>query len=448
MPRRTIRLRLALLYGGVFLVSGAGLLAVTYLLVRNSENGSILYFKQQGGGVTAILSERLAGGRAASSGASRGRAIVHSQSLPAGPALRVGGGAPPIGLKAPSPRQARAQFQQLLTQAHHQHAAELHELLIKSGIALAIMAVISIGLGWLLAGRALRPLRTITAAARAISASSLHERLALAGPDDELRELGDTFDGLLARLEASFGAQREFVANASHELRTPLARQRTLIEVALGDGDATVGSLQANNRRVLAAGEQQERLIEALLTLARSERGLDDREPVDLAAIVPEALTAREPALAQRGLELRAVLRPVTVAGEKRLLEQMVANLLDNAIRHNSGGGWLEVATELRPGGPTLVVRNSGAHVAEEEVERMLRPFGRLGGERVTGQEGLGLGLSIVQAIAGAHGAMLRVRPQPQGGLAVAVDFVAQGTVEGRVAPDARAAPEPAGVLA
>ncbi len=172
------------------------------------------------------------------------------------------------------------------------------------------MTVASVGLGWLVAGRALRPLRAITGAARSISASSLHSRLALTGPDDELKELGDTFDGLLARLEAAFTAQRQFAANASHELRTPLARQRTLIEVALADPQPSVPALQAACGRVLAAGEQQERLIEALLTLARSQRGLDRLEPVDLAAITADVVCAQQTQAASRQVTVEALIGP------------------------------------------------------------------------------------------------------------------------------------------
>ena len=262
LPRRTVRLRLTLLYGGLFLLSGAILLAVTYVLVVSATDGVI--FRGQNGSQGFI------------SGPHNGTAAN-------------GGGQPPElqtsgrGSGGLTPNQLQAQARKLEAQAAHQHAAELHQLLIQSGLALTGMAVLSIGLGWLVAGRVLRPLRTITAAAREISATNLHERLALGGPDDELKELGNTFDGLLARLEASFSAQRQFVANASHELRTPLARQRILSQVALADPDATAETLRAAHERVLAAGAQQEQLIEALLTLARGQAGLGTREPFDLA---------------------------------------------------------------------------------------------------------------------------------------------------------------------
>ena len=212
-------------------------------------------------------------------------------------------------------------------------------LAIVSVIALAIMAAVSMGLGWLIAGRVLRPLRTITTAARDISATNLHRRLALDGPDDEFKELGDTFDGLLGRLDASFQSQRQFVANASHELRTPLARLKTLAQVALADPDASVESLRAAHERVLASEQQLEGLIAALLNLASSERALDRREPVDLAAVTDEVLAARRHEIERRDLQLNATLDPARVEGNRQLIERLVANLIDNAIRHNMTGG-------------------------------------------------------------------------------------------------------------
>ena len=239
--RRTVRLRLTLWYGGLFLLCGTALLAITYGLVVQAFTGN---------------SARNALCQAPRSGCST------------------------VGLG-----QARAI-------AVQEHAAVLHELLTRSAIALAITAALSLGLGWFIAGRVLRPLRTITATARGISAASLGERLALGGPRDELRELGDTFDALLARLEASFTAQRQFIANASHELRTPLARQRVISQVALAD--ATSASLRAAHERVLASGAEQNQLIDALLTLARGQAGLDTREPFDLAVVTGRVLSARQ----------------------------------------------------------------------------------------------------------------------------------------------------------
>jgi signal transduction histidine kinase len=243
--RRSIRIRLTLIYGGLFLICGAGLLAITYVLVDNATAGS---FCSTGPGGRSACSFVGAAPSAARHGAQR---------------LETSGNGP--GPATLTPAQARAVTRQMQAAADDQHASEMRQLLFYSGVALAIMAAVSAGLGWLVAGRALRPLRAITAAARDISATSLHRRLALDGPGDELKELGDTFDGLLARLEASFAAQRQFVGNASHELRTPLALQRTLVQVALADPDGDFESLRAACQRVLASGAHQERILEALL---------------------------------------------------------------------------------------------------------------------------------------------------------------------------------------
>ena len=284
------------------------------------------------------------------------------------------------------------------------------------------MAILSIALGWIVAGRALRPLRTITAAARDISATNLHRRLALDGPHDELKELGDTFDGLLARLDASFQAQRQFVANASHELRTPLARQRTLGQVALADPDATVESLRAAHQRVLAAGAEQERLIEALLALARGQTGLANPEPLDLATVTERVLLAHQRDAEDREVELHATLAPAPAAGDSRLIERLVTNLIDNAQRHNLPHGRVDVTTGTRNGHAVLSVSNTGPEVPAEAVERLFQPFQRLAPERTTGNgNGVGLGLSIVQAIADAHRATLAVQPNAAGGLEVTV---------------------------
>jgi signal transduction histidine kinase len=298
-------------------------------------------------------------------------------------------------------------------------AAQLDALLTRSGVALGIMALVSIGLGWLMAGRALRPLRTMGARARGISERNLHERLALEGPDDELKELGDTFDGLLSRLENAFESQRRFVANASHELRTPITVERTLVEVALADPCANVESLRATCERVLAAGEGQERLIEALLTLARSQRGLDHSEPLDLAAVTAEVLQ-KAPV---DGVRVRSELGNARMSGDRALVERLVANLVDNALQHNVPSGWLEAQTGIRDGAPTLRVANTGPAIAPEQAADLIEPFRRLNGDRPRHRRGLGLGLSIVDAIASAHGAALIAKPRPGGGLAVEVRF-------------------------
>jgi len=392
-PRRTVRLRLTAVYGGLFLLLGAALLGITYLLVSKQLPSTP--------------------GKAGTSTSVQSGSGVFVRAVPGNCRLSA---SPPM---APSQLQTRAQ--KCLAE---QRAVELNQLLTESAVALAIMTVVSIGLGWLVAGRMLGKLRTITTAARSVSASSLHARLAMDGPDDELKELGDTFDGLLARLEGAFGAQRQFVANASHELRTPLARQRTLIEVALADPEPSVVSLQEVCRRVLVTGEQQERLIEALLTLARSQRGLDRREPVDLTAIADGVMQARWPDARQRGLTVTTGLQPAVALGDGPLAERLVTNLLDNAIRHNVRGGAVEVGTAVWAGHAVVSVFSTGPVIPPDQVDRLFQPFHRgAPRDRTGGRDGLGLGLSIVAAIAEAHGAWLHAHALPGGGLGVRAGF-------------------------
>ena len=240
-----------------------------------------------------------------------------------------------------------------------QRAADSHELLVNSGIALAIVAVLALLAGWLVAGRMLRPIRTITRKARRISSTSLHERLALDGPQDELKELGDTLDDLFGRLDAAFEAQRQFVANASHELRAPLTRQRALIQVALADPDANFASLRTAHERVLASEQHLEQMIDGLLALTRGQAGLERRERLDLAALAAQALLARDSDRRPR-LDVRATLAPAPTAGDPRLVERLIANLLDNAIRHNIPEGHVEITTGTRDQHAFLTVANSG----------------------------------------------------------------------------------------
>jgi signal transduction histidine kinase len=373
-PRRTARLRLTVWYGGLFLASGAALLAVTYALV-----------------VQAFI------------GNTAGNALCARPGEPSRCHV-IGAG------------QARAI-------AVQQHAAVLYELLTRSAATLAVAAALSIALGWFIAGRVLRPIRTITAAAREISAASLGERLALRAPDDELKELADTFDGLLARLEASFAAQRQFIANAAHELRTPLARQRVISQVALADPGATIETLSAAHERVLASGAEQQRLIDALLALARGQAGLDQREPIDLAEVTGQILATRRRDADRRNLILRAVLGPALAAGSPRLAGQLVVNLVDNALRHNVAGGRVDIVTNTVNSRAVLSVANTGPAVPAGAVDWLFQPFQRLAADRVSRGEGVGLGLAVVQAIADAHGACISARPQDSGGLQIEVTF-------------------------
>jgi signal transduction histidine kinase len=390
LPPRTIRLRLTALYGGLFLASGAALLAITYVLVARQFNSRFF--------ISAGKPEIVG-------------AVTDSGS---GVVLKGGGKVTaPVTTIGPTP-------EQIVAAAKAQSAAALHQVLINSAVALAIMAVISIWLGWLVAGRALRPLRTITDTARDISARNLNRRLALTGPDDEIKELGNTFDSLLERLEASFEAQRQFVANASHELRTPLTFERALVEVALADPDASAETLRQACEQVLVVGDQQERLIEALLTLSRSQRGLERREPIDLAAVAAEAL--RTAPKVNDGIVIEASLEPAPTRGDPRLVERLVANLVDNALHHNVRDGRLVLTTKTDAGRAVVTVANTGPLIPANQVGRLFQPFQRLGAER-TSANGVGLGLSIVAAIASAHAATLIARPESEGGLFVEVDF-------------------------
>ncbi|HVY97358.1 MAG TPA: ATP-binding protein [Solirubrobacterales bacterium] len=376
-PSRTVRLRLTLLYSGLFLVSGAVLLAITYVLFRRATGVNFIVPSTEPTGISPQV-----------------RHLVEAKAAT----------------------------------IEANHADDLNQLLVQSGIALAIMTVVSVALGWLVAGRVLRPLREMTATTRRISEHNLHERLALSGPRDELKDLADTVDGLLARLETAFDAQRRFVANAAHELRTPLTLWRALLEERLTDPEATIDSFRATSRRLLALGEEQERLLESLLTLASGERGLDRREPFDLAAIVATVLRDPPPQTQSLGVRIEAALEPAAAEGNAALAERLVRNLVDNAVCHNVPGGRVRVRTGSGAGGAFLSVSNDGAPIPAGEVERLFEPFQRLGSDRTAPSNGHhGLGLSIVRAIAAAHGATLLAEAPPEGGLAVEVEFAAGG---------------------
>jgi signal transduction histidine kinase len=289
-------------------------------------------------------------------------------------------------------------------------------------IALVAMAA-ALVIAWWLAGRFLRPLRAMTSTAQEISATNLHRRLNPNGPDDELTELGRTLDDLFGRLEASFEAQRHFVANASHELRTPLAGQRTLLQVALADPDADAPALRSTCEEALQLSGQQERLIDALLTLATSERGVESWEPFDLAQLTQDIVHSRQPDATRYGVQIDATYDEAQAVGDPGLAASLVANLLDNAIRHNVADGTVEISTGATADGARLTISNTGAVVAFLEVDRLFQPFRRLGDQRVGTAAGHGLGLTIARAIATAHDANLTARPGPQGGLDVQVTF-------------------------
>jgi signal transduction histidine kinase len=388
----TLRFRLTALFSGLFLVAGVILLAITYLLVDGSTSIT-LFLNRKNGAIIAV----------------KGAADGSPAKLHLGTATA----------------QELAIARQLSGQAAAVHGNDLHELLIQSGFALGITAVLAVVGGWLTAGRVLRPLRTMTASARLISARNLHERLAIPGPADEVKELADTIDDLLARLQAAFEAQRRFVANASHELRTPLTFDRALLEVTLADPAATRQELRSACAELLTSRGHQERLIEALLTLASSERGLETREPFDLALAADRAVATHRTAAASAGVALDVSLHPAPVAGNLDLAERMAANLIDNAIRHNIAGGQVSISTRPMDGRAVLRVTNTGPRVPEGCVDRLFEPFQRLTDSRSTHPDGHGLGLSIVRAIATAHDAVLGVRLRPAGGLDIEIRFPA-----------------------
>jgi signal transduction histidine kinase len=284
-------------------------------------------------------------------------------------------------------------------------------------LALGGMLLVAAALGYLMAGQALAPLRRVTGHARRITQERLSERIAMAGPRDELRELADTVDGMLDRLEGSFDGQRRFVANASHELRTPLTVIRAEVEVALADPDASVAELRHMGEVVLEAADRTQCLLDSLMVLARSQQALPRVEPLDLAAAARTAVSITAPEAAAAGVHVSVDVEPAPLEGDAALVERLVANLVENAVRHNEPGGRVQVTT--RPG--LVRVENTGAAIAPEDVRRLAEPFERLG--RDSDGPGAGLGLSIVRAVADAHGAQLRLDPRAGGGLEVTVTF-------------------------
>jgi signal transduction histidine kinase len=304
-----------------------------------------------------------------------------------------------------------------------QQTGPAHQFVVGPALISLVAVAVALLVAWWLAGRFLRPLRAITTTAQEISATNLHRRLGLNGPDDELTELGRTLDDLFGRLQSSFESQRHFVSNASHELRTPLAGQRTLLQVALADPDADAHSLRSTCEEALQLGAQQERLIDALLTLATSERGVERWEPFDLGKLADNVVLSRRQEAERRHIHVDAAPTETPATGDPSLVESLVANLVDNALRHNQAGGRVEVSTTTTAGRASISVSNTGALIPPDEVDRLFQPFQRLGDERIRLTDGHGLGLAIIRAIATAHGATLTARSRPEGGLDIEVSF-------------------------
>ncbi|MBX9397600.1 HAMP domain-containing histidine kinase [Streptomyces sp. TRM72054] len=380
--RPTIRIRLTLLYGGMFLIAGIMLLSIIYLLAANAMNvGSDLPFK--------ILS---------------GQVASETCNFPGSPTATE-----------------LNEAMNACVNEQRQHA--LDNLLSRSLLALLGLAVIAFAFGYAMAGRVLSPLGRITRTARAVAGSDLSRRIELDGPDDELKELADTFDDMLERLQRAFTAQQRFVGNASHELRTPLAINRTLLEVHLSDPHAPV-ELQQLGKTLLATNERSEQLVEGLLLLARSDNQIVERGPVDLAEVASQAIDQVHAEADAKGVQIRGKREPAVVQGNGVLLERIALNLVQNAVRYNvPEDGWVEVTTEIQHGQAVLVVANTGPVVPAYEIDNLFEPFRRLRTERTGSDKGVGLGLSIVRSVARAHGGHIAARPREGGGLVMRVTF-------------------------
>ncbi len=404
-PRPTIRLRLTAWYAGIFLLLGAALLAVSYAVVRDNFDRAQT---QRHVEVESTLRNQ----RAANAPRVRVRL---SPGLPSPTA-------PEVQQLTRRERAAYTQAREVLLAADRRADEDAKQrVLLYFLAALFGVVLLSVAAGWLVAGRVLRPVAQITATARRISDRTLDERINLDGPRDELRELADTFDSMLGRLDGAFATQRRFVADASHELRTPLTIVRTEIDVTLADPEASAPELREMAEVVLAANERMERLIDALLALATSGAGALDRRSTDLARAARAALNRG--AAVPEDLHVDAELQPAPVHGDHVLLERLAANLVENAVRYNGPNGWIRVRTRVAPGGREceLVVANSGPQLTREQAEAIFEPFRRLDPSRSRATGGFGLGLAVVRAVAEAHGGSVRAEPLPGGGLAVAV---------------------------
>ncbi len=400
MRLRTARARLTALYAALFLAAGTALLGLTYGLVAsslpsNSSNTALPFVAQS----QIRACEQKIGQKQASG----------PQAKQAGSLLAQCKRGFSAGASAATSGQRRRTLDTLLT---------------VSLIGLAVLTITSGLLGWIVAGRVLAPVRAITDAARRATETNLSERLALRGPEDELKELADTFDAMLERLDAAFASQKRFVANAAHELRTPLAAMRTAIEVTLSKPSRTAEQLEEMAAKVRRALQRAQDTVEALLTLSMSEHGPAAHELVDLATAAEDALDGAAAPIAAAGLHVAESLAPAPTLGDPVLLERMIANLVDNAARHNEPGGWIEVRTERLDGQVLLRVANTGPLVPEDSIPLLLEPFSRAQ-QRLNASDGVGLGLSIAQAISRAHGAALQLGSRPGGGLDVSLTMPA-----------------------
>ncbi|WP_445529238.1 sensor histidine kinase [Streptomyces cyslabdanicus] len=401
--RPTIRIRLTLLYGGMFLIAGILLLSIIYLLAAQAlRTGNQPLFKIVDFNALRVTSNDCPG--------------VDNGNL------------------------SLSEFNAAISACiDHQRQVALDSLLSRSLLALLGLAVIAFAFGYAMAGRVLSPLGRITRTARAVAGSDLSRRIELDGPDDELKELADTFDDMLERLQRAFTAQQRFVGNASHELRTPLAINRTLLEVQLSDPHAPV-ELQQLGKTLLATNERSEQLVEGLLLLARSDNQIVERKPVDLAEVASQAVDQVHAEAEAKGVVIRGERKPAVVQGNGVLLERIALNLVQNAVRYNVAheevqrealpnkggggrreGGWVEVTTDVQHGQAILVVTNTGPVVPAYEIDNLFEPFRRLRTERTGSDKGVGLGLSIARSVARAHGGHISAQPREGGGLVMRV---------------------------
>ncbi|MFI9149254.1 sensor histidine kinase [Streptomyces sp. NPDC053367] len=424
-PKRTIRVRLTLLYGGLVMLSGVTLLLVTYVMldriIATQPIDITSVYPPPGASAPARPPEAGGSGAGGSGTADKGTGGAGGSGAGGAGARGAGNETPDAAAKerykaqaSEAARRLRADFRQ----------RTLRPLVVGGSVALGLFAAGGLLIGWLVSGRTLRPISRITATARRVADRSLHERIGMTGPPDELRELADTFDEMLRRLDAAFEGQRRFVANASHELKTPLAINRTLLEVAMGRPDAPPQVTQLGEN-LLAVNARHERLIDGLLTLARSQHAVADPVPVDLSAVVRRVADLSQPDARRAGVTLTLDEAPSWVRGDPVLLERLAQNLVQNAVRYNVDGGWVRVVCGGRgPEEVRLTVDNSGPEVAPYEVPALFEPFRRLD-DRVGSAQGTGLGLSIVRSVARAHAGEAEAAPRAGGGLTVRVTLPA-----------------------
>ena len=385
-----VRTRLAVLYAVLFLLAGAALLTITYLLVANAllPPASTKSIAPRLQALLGLCKQRQAPGQPAMSVAFVAKC---NRAFAA-----AGGG------------------------AESQRDSELVALRSASAIGMGIPAIVSTGLGWLVSGRTLRPVQSITEAARRASELRLGQRLALTGPDDEFKQLADTFDVMLERLDAAFTSQKRFVANAAHELRTPLTAMRTAMEVTLSTPTPTPERLKAMTALIKQSIERAEATLEALLTLATSELGPTAQDSLDLATAAEDALDATNAAIHEREITVEVAFEPALARGDRVLLERMIANLVDNAIRHNSPKGWIRIRTHQQANCALFETANTGPCIPPAQIPILFEPFARIN-QRLNPTDGVGLGLSIAHTIATAHNATIEARPRSSGGLEVSV---------------------------